>query len=49
MRKGDKMKFVKENKGVIIFYLMLAIFTFALIENAKIDNSIENRYVMIEE
>jgi hypothetical protein len=36
MRKGDSMEFVKNNKGVIIFYLMLAIFTFILVENAKV-------------
>ena len=42
------MNFVKENKGVIIFYLMLAFFTFVLIENAKIEDSITNSYVLVE-
>ena len=43
------MEFLKENKGVIIFYVMLAVFTFILVENAKMNNIEANSYVMIEE
>jgi len=42
------MKIIKENKGVIIFYLMIAVFTFILVENAKINNNIVDSYVMVE-
>jgi len=42
------MKFLNENKGVIIFYVMIAVFTFILVENAKINYYIEDRYVMAE-
>ena len=42
------MEFIRENKGVIIFYLMLAIFTFVLVENAKVNTGIINNYVITE-
>lgn len=42
------MSFIKENKGVIIFYLMIAVFTFVLVENAKINSDTNERYVMVE-
>ena len=42
------MDFVKENKGVIIFYIMLAFFTFVLVENAKINNNTIEGYVMVD-
>lgn len=42
------MKFLKENKGVIIFYIMIAIFTVILVENAKINNDVTESYVMLE-
>ena len=42
------MKFLKNNKGVIIFYLMIALFTIILIENAKINYIKDDSYVMID-
>ena len=43
------MKFFKNNKGVIIFYLMISLFTIILIQNAKVDyHQNENGYVMVD-
>ncbi len=41
------MKFLKNNKGAIIFYLILIISTLVIISDVKKDNlREENRYVM---
>ena len=46
-RKGDNMKFLKNNKGVIIFYTILLIASLVLITDVKKDNlREENKYVM---
>ena len=42
------MEFVKNNKGVIIFYLLLVIISLAVINNTKNNLSIENDYVYLE-
>ena len=42
------MKFIKNNKGVIIFYLMIVLFTIVLIENAKALYLNNDGYVMID-
>ncbi len=42
------MKFLKENKGAIIFYLILIISTLVITADVKKDNlREENRYVMV--
>ncbi len=42
------MKFLKENKGAIIFYLILIISTLVITADVKKDNLLEeNRYVMV--
>ena len=43
-----KMSFLKENKGVIIFYIMIAVFTLILIENAQTPTTAQEYYVMVE-
>lgn len=42
------MEFVKNNKGVIIFYLLLIIISLAVVNNTKNSFSIENEYVYLE-
>ena len=42
------MEFLRNNKGVIIFYIMLALFTFILTENTKNYDNINRSYVMVE-
>ena len=42
------MKFLENNKGVILFYLMIALFTIILIENAKINYINDDGYVMVD-
>ena len=47
-RKGDNMKFLKNNKGAIIFYLIILIATLVISNDVKNDNlREENRYVMV--
>ena len=42
------MKFLKNNKGAILFYMILIISTFILINDVKKDNLREdNKYVMV--
>ena len=46
--KGDTMKFLKNNKGAIIFYIILLISTLVITNDVKKDNlREENKYVMI--
>ncbi len=41
------MKFLKENKGAIIFYLVIVISTLVIVNDVKQDKKIgENKYVM---
>ncbi len=41
------MKFLKNNKGAIIFYLILTVFTLVMINDVKKDElREENKYVM---
>lgn len=41
------MKFLKNNKGVILFYALVLVATLVLIEDVKKDNlREENKYVM---
>ena len=42
------MEFVKNNKGVIIFYLLLIVISLVAVNNAKNNLSIENDYVYLE-
>ena len=42
------MSFLKENKGVIIFYIMIAVFTLILIENTQTPTTAQEYYVMVE-
>ena len=42
------MEFLKENKGVIIFYIMLAVFTFILINEYNFSYNSNNKYVMLD-
>lgn len=42
------MEFVKNNKGAIIFYLLLILITLIVVQNAKKDLNIENDYVYLE-
>ena len=42
-----RMKFLKENKGAIIFYLVIIISTLVIVNDVKQDKKIgENKYVM---
>ena len=42
-----KMKFLKENRGVIIFYVVILIASLVLVNDVKKDNlREENKYVM---
>lgn len=42
------MKFVKKNKGAIIFYLLIVVSSLAIINDVKRDNlREENKYVMV--
>jgi len=43
------MKFLKNNKGVILFYLMITVFTLVLLENAKVRASNDNNFAMLQE
>ena len=42
------MEFVKNNKGVIIFYLLLIGISLVVVNNTKNNLSIENDYVYLE-
>ena len=42
------MEFVKNNKGVIIFYLLLIVISLVGVNNTKNNLSIENDYVYLE-
>ncbi len=42
------MEFVKNNKGAIIFYLLLILITLIVVQNTKKDLNIENDYVYLE-
>lgn len=42
------MEFVKNNKGVIIFYLLLILISLVVVENAKKNLSIESYNVYLE-
>lgn len=42
------MEFVKNNKGVIIFYLLLIVISLVAVNNTKNNLSIENDYVYLE-
>lgn len=42
------MEFLKENKGVIIFYIMLAVFTFVLVNEYNFSDDGNNKYVMLD-
>ena len=42
------MEFVKNNKGVIIFYPLLIIISLVVVNNTKNNLSIENDYVYLE-
>ena len=42
------MKFLKNNKGAILFYMVLLVFSLVLINDVKKDELIEeNKYVMV--
>lgn len=42
------MKFLKNNKGVILFYVVILISTLVIVNDVKRDNlREENRYVMV--
>ena len=42
------MKFLKNNKGVILFYMIILIFSLVLINDVKNDEfREENKYVMV--
>ena len=42
------MEFVKNNKGEIIFYLLLIVISLVVVNNTKNNLSIENDYVYLE-
>ena len=42
------MEFVKNNKGAIIFYLLVILITLIVVQNTKKDLNIENDYVYLE-
>ena len=42
------MEFVKNNKGVIRFYLLLIVISLVVVNNTKNNLSIENDYVYLE-
>lgn len=41
------MEFVKKNRGVIIFYLLLVIATLVIVQSNKRNLEMENRYVYL--
>lgn len=47
LRKGDIMSFLKNNKGAILFYVILLISTLVIINDVEKDNEREStKYVM---
>ena len=45
--RDDNMKFLKNNKGAILFYMVILIFSLILINDVKKDElREENKYVM---
>lgn len=47
LRKGDIMNFLKNNKGAILFYVILLISTLVIINDVEKDNEREStKYVM---
>ena len=45
--RNDTMKFLKNNKGAILFYMVILIFSLILINDVKKDSlREENKYVM---
>ena len=46
--RDDNMKFLKNNKGAILFYMVILIFSLILINDVKNDEfREENKYVMV--
>lgn len=41
------MKFVKKNKGVLVFYLLLMVVTLVIVQSNQRELSMENRYVYL--
>ncbi len=41
------MKILKQNKGVLIFYLLLVIITLAVVERNEKNINMDNRYVYL--